>query len=79
VIDQANAALQAKGYSPAQLNAVAAPLAGKVLLKGAKILSPFSDTEAVVLRVVRDFVPSAADLQRRQLTPTEIRRWLAEA
>jgi hypothetical protein len=79
VIDEANQKLQAKGYSAAQLSAVGAPLPGKVLLKGTKILSPFSDTEGVVLRVVQEFVPSAADLQRRQLTPTEIRQWLAEA
>ena len=78
MIDQANEALLAKGYSAAQLSAVAAPLPGKVLLKGTKILSPFSDTEEVVLRVVHEFVPGAADLQRRQLTPTEIREWLAE-
>ena len=79
MIDRANQTLQDKGYSAAQLNAVAAPLPGKVLLKGTKILSPFSDTEDVVLRVVRDFVPGADELQRRQLTPTEIRQWLAEA
>lgn len=78
MIDQANETLQAKGYSAAQLSAVAAPLPGKVLLKGTKILSPFSDTEEVVLRVVLEFVPEAAGLQRRQLTPTEIREWLAE-
>jgi hypothetical protein len=79
VIDEANETLQTKGYSVAHLSAVAAPLPGKVLLKGSKILSPFSDTDEVVLRVVREFVPSAAELQRRQLTPTEIRQWLAEA
>ena len=78
MIDRANDALQAKGYSAAQLSAVAAPLPGKVLLKGTKILSPFSDTEEVVLRVVQEFVPEAEDLHRRQLTPTEIREWLAE-
>ena len=78
MIDQANEALKAKGYSAAQLSAVGAPLPGKVLLKGTKILSPFSDTEEVVLRVAQDFVPDAQDLQRRQLTPTEIREWLAE-
>jgi hypothetical protein len=79
VIDEANETLQAKGYSAAQLSAFAAPLPGKVLLKGTKILSPFSDTEDVVLRVAREYVPSAEELQRRQLTPTEIRQWLAEA
>ena len=78
MIDEANELLRAKGYSAAQLSAVGAPLPGKVLLKGTKILSPFSDTAEVVLRVVQEFVPDAADLQRRQLTPTEIREWLAE-
>jgi hypothetical protein len=76
VIDEANDALQAKGYSAAHLSAVAAPLPGKVLLKGTKILSPFSDTEDVVVRVARDFVPRAEELGRRTLTPHEIRDWL---
>jgi hypothetical protein len=76
VIDEANEALQAKGYSAAHLSAVAAPLPGKVLLKGTKILSPFSDSAEVVLRVAREFVPAADELGRRQLTPHEIRDWL---
>jgi hypothetical protein len=76
VIDEANETLQAKGYSAAQLSAVAAPLPGKVLLKGTKILSPFSDTADVVLRVVRDLVPSADELGRRVLTPHEFRAQL---
>ena len=73
MIDQANEALRAKGYSAAQLSAVGAPLPGKVLLKGTKILSPFSDAEEVVLRVARDLVPSAEELGRRVLTPHELR------
>jgi hypothetical protein len=76
VIDAANEALRAKGYSAAHLSAFAAPLPGKVLLKGTKILSPFSDTEDVVLRVARDFVPAADELGKRTLTPHEIRDWL---
>ena len=76
MIEKANEALQAKGYSAAQLSAVAAPLPGKVLLKGTKIVSPLSDTEEVVLRVVRDFVPAAGELGKRTLTPHEIRDWL---
>ena len=76
MINQANDALQAKGYSAAHLSAVAAPLPGKVLLKGTKILSPFSDTEEVVVRVARDFIPAAEELGRRTLTPHEIRDWL---
>ena len=76
MIDEANELLREKGYSAAHLAAVAAPLPGKVLLKGTKILSPFSDTEEVVLRVARDFVPTADELGRRTLTPHEIRDWL---
>ncbi len=73
MIDEANDLLRAKGYSPAHLKAEAAPLPGKALLKGTKILSPFSDTPEVVLRVVRDCVPTAGELGRRTLTPHELR------
>jgi hypothetical protein len=76
VIDEANELLRAKGYSPAHLSAVAAPLPGRVLLKGTKILSPFSDSPETVLRVVRDFVPTAEELGRRLLTPHELRERL---
>ncbi len=77
MIDETNEILRAKGYSAAQLNAIAAPLPGKVLLKGTKILSPFSDTAETVLRVARDAVPSADELGRRTLTPHELRAFLA--
>ena len=73
MIDEANEALKGKGYSAAHLSAVGAPLPGKVLLKGTKILSPFSDSPEVVLRAVRDCVPSAEELGRRLLTPHELR------
>jgi hypothetical protein len=76
VIDEANALLRAKGYSAAHLIAIAAPLPGKALLKGTKIVSPFSDSPEVVLRVVRDCVPSAEELGRRMLTPHELRDYL---
>ena len=76
MIDEANELLRAKGYSPAHLSAVAAPLPGRVLLKGTKILSPFSDSPETVLRVVRDFVPTAEELGRRLLTPHELRERL---
>ena len=46
MIDEANEILRGKGYSEAHLNASAAPLPGRVLLKGTKILSPFSDSPA---------------------------------
>jgi hypothetical protein len=73
VIDEANEILREKGYTAAHLSAVDSPLPGKVLLKGTKILSPFSDSAEVVLRVVRDLVPTADELGRRQLTPHELR------
>jgi hypothetical protein len=73
VIDEANELLRAKGYSEAHLAAVAAPLPGRVLLKGTRIISPFSDSPEIVLRAVRDCVPSAEDLGRRTLTPHELR------
>jgi hypothetical protein len=73
VIDEANEILRAKGYAAAHLAAVAAPLPGRVLLKGTKILSPFSDSAETVLRAVRDCVPTAEELGRRTLTPHELR------
>jgi hypothetical protein len=76
VIDEANEILREKGYSAAHLSAVDSPLPGKVLLKGSKILSPFSDTAEVVLRVARDLVPPAGELGRRVLTPHEFRERL---
>jgi hypothetical protein len=73
MIDEANQILRAKGYAEAHLAAVAAPLPGRVLLKGTKILSPFSDDAETVLRAVRDCVPPAEELGRRTLTPHELR------
>ncbi|HKP18952.1 MAG TPA: hypothetical protein VJT84_10760 [Gaiellaceae bacterium] len=73
MIDEANELLRAKGYSEAHLAAFAAPLPGRVLLKGTKILSPFADSAETVLQAVRDCVPSAEELGRRTLTPHELR------
>ena len=77
MIDEANEALRAKGYSEAQLAAYDAPLPGKALLKGNKIVSPFADSPEIVLRAARDLVPTADELGRRQLTPHELRAGLA--
>jgi hypothetical protein len=44
-----------------------------VLLKGTKILSPFSDSPETVLRAVKNCVPTAEELGRRMLTPHELR------
>jgi hypothetical protein len=76
MIDEANEILRAKGYAAAHLSAFAAPLPGRVLLKGTKILSPFSDSPETVLRVARDLVPTAEELGRRTLTPHELRAGL---
>ena len=73
VIEEANDVLVTLGYSEAQLCVRAAPLPGKALLKGNKILSPFSDREETVLWVVENCVPAISDFGRRQLTPHELR------
>jgi hypothetical protein len=75
-IDEANEILQAKGYKPAQLAAFATALPTKALLKGPRIVSPFSDSPETVLRVVRDCVRPAAELGTRQITPQELRTCL---
>ena len=77
MIDEANDALRAKGYSEAQLAAVKAPLPGRALLKGNRIVSPFSDSEETVARVAREAVPALGELGTRRLTPHELRDWLA--
>jgi hypothetical protein len=46
---------------------------GKALLKGNKIISPFSDDAELVLRVVRDLVPLDAELGNRLLRPADLR------
>lgn len=69
----ANALLAEKGYREAHLAVHVTPMPGRVLLKGSKIVSPFSDSPDAVLAVVRDLVPSADELGTRQLTPTELR------
>ena len=71
-IEQANALLRGKGYAERDLAVHAGPR-GKALLKGNKILSPFSDDAELVLRVVRDLVPSDADLGGKVLRPAELR------
>ena len=72
-IDEANEILRAKGYKEAQLAAHPTPMASKALLKGSKIHSPFADSPETVLRAVRDCVPTAEELGRREITPRELR------
>jgi hypothetical protein len=71
-IAAANDLLRGKGYAERDL-AVHPGHGSRVLLKGNKILSPFSDEAPLVLRVVRELVPSAAELGHRTLRPAELR------
>jgi hypothetical protein len=71
-IAAANALLRDKGYSERDL-AVHPGLRGKALLKGNRIVSPFSDDAELVLRVVRDLVPAEHELGHRLLRPADIR------
>jgi hypothetical protein len=71
-IDAANALLREKGYAERDLAVHAGPR-GKALLKGNKILSPFSDEAALVLHVVQQLVPTEAELGHKQLRPAELR------
>jgi hypothetical protein len=74
-IEQANELLREKGYAERDLAVHAGPR-GKALLKGNKILSPLSDEAELVLRVVRELVPSDADLGNKTLRPAELREKL---
>jgi hypothetical protein len=75
-IDAANALLREKGYAERDLAVHAGPR-GKALLKGNKILSPFSDEAALVLHVVQELVPTDAELGHKLLRPAELRAKLA--
>ena len=76
-VGEANAILAERGYREPQLAVHVSPMPGRVLLKGSKIVSPVADAPDVVLRVVRDGVPSSAVLGERLLTPHELRDRLA--
>jgi hypothetical protein len=71
-IAAANAKLQELGYAERDLAVHPGPR-GKALLKGNKILSPFSDEAPVVLRVVQELVPPDAELGLKVLRPAELR------
>jgi hypothetical protein len=76
LIDAANEALRAKGYAERDLAAFPTPMGpDRAILKGAKLLSPFSDDAATVLRVARDVVPSAGDV-KGMLRPAQLRAQL---
>jgi hypothetical protein len=73
LIDAANDALRAKGYAERDLAAFPTPMGpDRALLKGAKIISPFSDDAATVLRVATDLVPPLAEL-KGTLRPADLR------
>ena len=74
-IETANARLQQLGYAERDLAVHAGPR-GKALLKGNKIISPFSDEAGVVLRVVEELVPADAELGSKLLRPAELRAGL---
>jgi len=74
-IAAANAVLRDKGYAERDL-AVHPGLRGKALLKGNKLVSPFSDDGELVLRVVRELVPAEAELGHRMLRPADLRAQL---
>jgi hypothetical protein len=76
-IAAANARLRELGYAERDLGVHAGPR-GKALLKGNKIISPFSDDAAVVLHVVQTLVPADGELGSRLLRPAALRATLAE-
>ncbi len=71
-VEDANALLRERGYAERDLAVHAGPR-GKALLKGNKILSPFSDDAALVLRVVEELVPTDAELGHKLLRPADLR------
>ena len=77
-VEEANEILRGKGYKEAHLAVYSTPMPTKLLIKGAKIGSPFADSPETVLRVVRDCVPAADDLGRRTITPHELRACLEQ-
>ncbi len=75
-VHEANAILREKGYKESQLGVFATPKPTKMLIKGPKILSPFADSPDVVLRAVRECLPTSEELGTRTLTPHELRACL---
>jgi hypothetical protein len=71
-ISTANGLLREKGYAERDLAVHAGPR-GKALLKGNKILSPFSDDAGLVLRVVRELIVPDAELGSKMIRPADLR------
>ena len=77
-VSNANALLREKGYAERDLAVHAGPR-GKALLKGNKIVSPFSDDAALVLQVVSELIPTDAELGHKLLRPADLRARLGPA
>lgn len=77
-VSNANALLREKGYAERDLAVHAGPR-GKALLKGNKIVSPFSDDAALVLQVVSELVPTDSELGHKLLRPADLRARLGPA
>jgi hypothetical protein len=77
-IADANALLRERGYAERDLAVHAGPR-GKALLKGNKIVSPFSDDAALVLQVVSELIPTDSELGRTLLRPADLRAGLDPA
>ncbi|HSX22997.1 MAG TPA: hypothetical protein VLE97_09510 [Gaiellaceae bacterium] len=75
-IADANNALRDKGYAERDLGVHPAPR-GRALLKGNKLLSPLSDDADVILRVVRELVPTDSELGSKMLRPADLRARLS--
>jgi len=75
-ISEANTLLRERGYAERDLAVHAGPR-GKALLKGNRILSPFSDEADLVLRVVRELVPSEQELGAKVIRPADLRARLS--
>lgn len=71
-IGEANELLRGKGYAERDLAVHSGPR-GKALLKGNRMLSPFSDEAELVLRVVRELVPGEAELGAKVIRPADLR------
>jgi hypothetical protein len=77
-IDEANRLLREKGYEERDLAVHPTPMGpDRALLKGNRIVSPFSDHAGTILRVVSELVPPAGELGHGSLRPAELRAALA--
>ena len=71
-IAEANDTLRAKGYDERDLAVFSTPFAGKAIMKGNRIVSPFADSAETVLHVVRELVPPRGEL-KGSIRPADLR------